>query len=192
MKITGTGFLKDSTVKVGGAATEVDVVGETEITAKTPAQQPGTTRDRHRGGVSSGSSVDYTYVTPPTVTSVTPAEGSTAGGTTIKIKGTGFTEPATVKIGNETTEVTVVSTTEITAKTASVSSAGKDEVIVTDGKGVSSSGIDYTYITPPTVTTVDPAEGSTIGGTTVIINGTGFSKARPSRSAEPRPGRHRL
>ncbi len=177
VKITGTGFLKGATVAIGGAATSVVVVGETEITAKTPAHAAGAVPVVvTEGGVSSGSSVEYTYVTPPTVTSVTPAEGSTAGGATLKIKGTGFTEPATVKIGNETTEVTVVSTTEITAKTASVSSAGKDEVIVTDGKGVSSSGIDYTYITPPTVTKVEPAEGTTLGGTTVKIKGTGFLK----------------
>ena len=177
VKITGTGFLKGATVAIGGAATSVVVVGETEITAKTPAHAAGSVPVVvTEGGVSSGSSVEYTYVTPPTVTSVTPAEGSTAGGATLKIKGTGFTEPATVKIGNETTEVTVVSTTEITAKTASVSSAGKDEVIVTDGKGVSVSGIDYTYITPPTVTKVEPAEGTTLGGTTVKIKGTGFLK----------------
>ena len=78
-------------------------------------------------------------MTPPTVTSVTPTQGSTLGGTAVKIKGTGFVEGAKVKIGAEATSVVVVSATEITAKTAA-GSAGKDEVVVVDEKGTSSSG----------------------------------------------------
>ena len=40
-------------------------------------------------------------MTPPTVTSSRPKEGTTAGGTTVKIKGTGFVKGAKVKIGSE-------------------------------------------------------------------------------------------
>ena len=54
----------------------------------------------------------------PIVESITPTQGPTAGGTSVKIKGKGFVSPATVKIGSAATSVTVVSETEITAKTA--------------------------------------------------------------------------
>ena len=80
------------------------------------------------------------------MTSITPAEGSTAGGTAVKIKGTGFQAGSKVKIGSEATEPTVVSETEMTAKTASASGAGKDEVIVCDADGTSTKGPEFTYI----------------------------------------------
>ncbi|MGA2455362.1 MAG: IPT/TIG domain-containing protein, partial [Solirubrobacteraceae bacterium] len=175
--IKGTGFLSGSTVTIGAAATSVVVVSEKEITAKTAAGAAG--KDEvvvsYANGVASTGGPDYTYVTPPSVTSVTPAEGSTLGGTSLKIKGTGFVEGATVKIGSETTGVTVVSSTEITATTAATA-AGKDEVVVTDEKGVSSGGSSFTYVAPPKVTSVEPSAGSTAGGTAVKIKGSGFLK----------------
>jgi hypothetical protein len=129
---------------------------------------------------SDGTSTDgptYTYVAPPppTVSSISPAEGSTHGGTAITIKGTGFLGGATVTIHNKATAVTVRSSTEITAKTASAP-AGTDEVIVTDSDGTSSKGPTYTYVAPPppTVTSISPAEGTIHGGTGITIKGTGF------------------
>ncbi len=117
--------------------------------------------------------------TPPppvlTVSSVSPAAGSTRGGTSVVIKGTGFVKGATVKIGSKASSVTVHSETEITAVTPSAS-AGSDEVVVTDEHGTSSGGPKYTYVAPPVpaVTSVSPAEGSTHGGAAVTIKGSGF------------------
>jgi hypothetical protein len=110
---------------------------------------------------------------PPTVTSITPSQGPTAGGTPVTIKGTGFVTGAKVKIGNEATPVAVVNETEITATTAATG-AGADEVVVEDANGKSTSGIKYTYIPPPTVTSITPSQGPTAGGTPVKIKGTGF------------------
>ena len=86
---------------------------------------------------------------------------------------------AKVKIGSEATSVTVVSATEMTAKTGA-HAAGKVEAVVTKGEVSSSSGVDYTYFTPPTVTSISPKEGTTAGGTTVKIKGTGFPGGRES------------
>jgi hypothetical protein len=175
--IKGTGFVKGATVTIGAAATSVVVVSETEITAKTAAHAAGKAPVVvAESGLSSGSGVEYTFVAPPTVASVSPAEGSTAGGTTIKVIGTGFTEKAKVKVGSaEATEVVVVSATEITAKTPA-GAAGKAEVVVVDSKGTSSGGGSFTYVKPPTVTSISPEEGTTLGGTAVKVKGTGFVK----------------
>jgi hypothetical protein len=175
--IKGTGFVKTPTVTIGKAATSVVWLSETELTAKTAAGAAGADEVivTNPNGVASTGGASFTYVTPPTVTSVTPAEGTTLGGTAVKIKGTGFTEHAKVKIGAETTGVTVVSATEITATTAA-GTAGKQEVVVTDEKGVSSGGASFTYVAPPVVSSITPVEGSTAGGTAVKIKGTGFLK----------------
>ena len=55
-------------------------------------------------------------------------------------------------IGAAATSVTVVSETEITAKTAA-GSAGPQEVVVTDVGGPSTGGPKYTYVAVPTVAT---------------------------------------
>ena len=174
--ITGTGFLTGAKVKIGSEATEVDVKGETEITAKTAATSVG--KDEvivTVGEISSTAGVDFTYLAAPKVSGVSPTEGSTAGGASVKVTGTGFVSGAKVTIGGEASSVVVVSATEITAKTAA-HAAGKAEVVVTDADGTSSGGPDYTFVTPPTVTSLSPAEGTTAGGTTVKIKGTGFVK----------------
>jgi hypothetical protein len=174
VKIKGTGFRESSTVTIGGKATAVSVLSETEISAKTPAESAG--KDEVVVTDSYGSSTagpGFTYVAPPKVTSVAPSEGSTVGGTSVVIKGTGFLKGSTVTVGAAATSVVVVSETEVTAKTAA-GSAGKDEVVVTDVGGASTAGPKFTYVTPPKVSSVEPATGSTLGGTAVVIKGTGF------------------
>jgi hypothetical protein len=177
VKITGTGFTSGSTVKIGSEATEVEYKSATELKAKTAATAAG--KDEvvvTTGEISSSGGVDFTYLAAPHVTSVSPAEGSTAGGTAIVLKGTDFVSGAKVRLaGEEATSVVVVSATEITAKTPA-GSAAKDEVVVVDADGTSSAGAGFTYITPPTVTAVSPKEGTTAGGTTVKLTGTGFVK----------------
>ena len=60
----------------------------------------------------------FSYIGAPTVTSVTPNNGSTAGGNSVTITGTNFASGAMVTFGgNGATSVVVVSSTSITAKT---------------------------------------------------------------------------
>ena len=178
VKIKGSGFLKGSTVKVGGeSATSVVVVSETEITAKTPAGEAGKAEVVVTDEIGSSSgSTSFTYATPPTVTKVEPAEGSTLGSASVTIKGTGFVKTPTVTIGKAATSVVWVSETELTAKTAA-GVAGKVAVVVTNPNGVASTGgAEYTYVTPPSVTSITPTQGTTLGGTVVKIKGTGFTE----------------
>ncbi len=177
--IKGTGFVAGATVTIGSEATEVNVVSETEITAKTAAHGAGSAevlvKDAN-GTSTAGPSFTYVAPPPPTVTSIEPASGSTAGGTPVTIKGTGFVAGATVTIGSEATEVHVMSETELTAVTAA-NAAGTAEVVVTDTNGTSTGGPSFTYVAPPpppTVTSIEPPSGSTAGGTPVTIKGTGF------------------
>ena len=182
VKIKGTGFLKGSTVTIGAAATSVEVKSETEISATTAAGGEGekevvvTDVDG-----SSRSGPKFAYVTPPTVTSVSPAEGSTLGGSEVVIKGTGFVAGSAVTVGGKATVLEVVSPTELKARTAAAA-AGKDEVVVILPDGVAStSATEFTYVAPPTVTSISPAEGSSEGETAVEITGTGFIKGSTLR-----------
>ncbi|MGZ7039463.1 MAG: IPT/TIG domain-containing protein, partial [Thermoanaerobaculia bacterium] len=99
--------------------------------------------------------------TAPTITSVSPATGSTAGGTTITIKGTNFATGATEKIGKlDALNVNVVDATTITAKTPlgpTSELAGQPlDVTVTNADGQSATKTQaFSYVVPaPSITTM--------------------------------------
>jgi hypothetical protein len=172
--ITGSGFVSPATVAIGSAASAVEVISETEIKATTAATTVGPAEVvvSDASGTSNGGP-KYTYIAPPpSVESITPNQGPTAGGTPVTIKGKGFLEGSTVTIGGAASEVKVVNEEEITAKTPVGS--GAPEVIVTDTGGSSTLGPTYIFIAPPSVESITPNQGPTVGGTPVTITGSGF------------------
>ena len=150
MTITGTNFVSGATVTFGSnAATNVVVVSSTSITATTPAGSGGTVTVTvtNPGGLIGSLANGFTYIGTPTVTSVSPNNGPTGGGTAVTITGTNFVSGATVTFGsNAATNVVVVSTTSITATTPA-GSAGPVTVTVTNPGGLSgnlANGFTYT------------------------------------------------
>ncbi|OYV03817.1 MAG: hypothetical protein CFE26_20170, partial [Verrucomicrobiales bacterium VVV1] len=149
--ITGTNLTGATAVTFGGAlALGITVVNSTTITATTP---PGTAGSASvivtTGGVSNAANSLYTYVTPaPTVTSVSPSSGTTAGGTSVTITGTNFSGATAVTFGgNLATGVTVVNATTITATTPA-RAAGAASVVVTTPGGSNVANSLYTYVSP--------------------------------------------
>ena len=145
--ITGTNFAAGATVKFGTtAATNVVVVSATQITATTPAGSAGAVTVTVTVSGQSGSLANgFTYVAQPTVSSVSPSSGSTAGGTAVTITGTNFVAGATVTFGSTAaTNVVVVSATQITATTPA-GSAGAVTVTVTVSGQSGSLSSGYTY-----------------------------------------------
>ena len=116
--------------------------------------------------------------TPPTVTSLSPSTGSTAGGTTVTIDGADFTSDATVDFGsgNPATNVVVnAAGTEITC-TSPAGTGVADVTVTTDGGASATSSADqFTYIAMPTVAGISPTAGPAAGGTSVTITGAGFT-----------------
>jgi hypothetical protein len=176
--ITGTRFIAGATVTFGTtAATNVVVVSATQITATTPAETAGavTVTVTDAGGQSGSLTNGFTYGAP-TVSSVSPNTGSTAGGTAVTITGTNFASGATVTFGGTAaTSVVVVSATKITATTPA-GVTGAITVTVTNPGGQSGSLTNgFTYAIFPTVSSVAPNSGPIAGGTPLTITGTNFS-----------------
>ena len=190
--ITGTGFLTGATVSLGGtAATGVTVVNATSITANTPPHAAGAVAVMVTNADSQSATMNsaYTYVAPPppppipapTVTSISPTSGSTNGGNTVTITGTGFLSGATVKLGGTSSAAVVLVSSTTIAAIAPAHTAGAVSVVVTntDNKTGTKSAA-YTYTAPttpnpaPTVASITPNSGVTTGGTAVTISGTGF------------------
>ncbi|MCJ8055281.1 putative Ig domain-containing protein [Shinella curvata] len=185
--ITGTGFSganATGAVKFGATNATYTINSDTQITATSPANSAGTydITVTTPGGTSATSAADqYTYVSAPTVTSVSPTAGPTWGGTSVTITGTGFTNATAVTFGSTAASgFTVISATTITATAPAGTGTVDIRVTTVGGTSATSAADQYTYVSAPTVSSVSPTAGPTGGGTTVIITGTGFAAANPT------------
>ncbi|MCL4849237.1 MAG: IPT/TIG domain-containing protein [Acidobacteria bacterium] len=122
--ITGANFVAGATVRFGTTtvpASSVTVLDPTTIVTVTPARSAGTVSVRvtNPNGQYATLTNAFTYVSgAPTISGVTPARGSWHGGTTLTITGTNFVGGMTVTVGGTpATNVTVLSTTTLTALT---------------------------------------------------------------------------
>jgi trimeric autotransporter adhesin len=118
-----------------------------------------------------GTGIDGTFKTlpnPPTVSNVSPNAGPTAGGTSVTITGTNFSEATAVEFGSASAmSFKVVSPTSITA----VSPAGTSTVDVTvstpGGTSATGSADKFSYVVAPTVVT---EKASSVAQTTATLN----------------------
>ena len=99
--IRGSNFQSGVTVAINGSLAAVTLVDSTRLNVVTPAGIAGgpyTVDITNPGGnlLSVASAFSYASAADPIVTSVSPSAGSTAGGQTIQILGSGFTAAMTV------------------------------------------------------------------------------------------------
>ncbi|HPI04043.1 MAG TPA: IPT/TIG domain-containing protein, partial [Candidatus Goldiibacteriota bacterium] len=91
-------------------------------------------------------------ISEPAITDISPATGSTAGGTAVTITGTEFATGATVTFGGvSATDIVVVSATEITCVTPAGTAGAVDVVITNTDTGTVTSTGGFTYIAPSIV-----------------------------------------
>lgn len=178
--VMGTGFSGTTRVDFGGAtATSFTVNSDTQITAIAPVGSGTVDVTVFSGGTTSATVAadQFTYLAPPTVTSISPTAGPTLGGTTVTIIGTNLAGATAVKFGAvNATGITVNSATSMTARSPA-GAAGTVDVTVTTpgGTSVTSAADQFTYLTPPTITSISPTFGPPAGGTIVTITGTDFT-----------------
>ncbi len=176
--ITGTNFVAGATVTFGGTvATNVAVVSGTQITATTPAGSTGAVMVTvtNSNGLSGSLASGFAYLAPPTVGGVSPNTGSMTGGTAVTISGTNFAAGATVTFGGTAaTNIAVVNSTTITARTPAGSVGAATVTVIVGGQSGSLTN-GFTYAVLPTVSGVSPSSGPVAGGTAVTITGTNFA-----------------
>lgn len=172
-------------IEIGGQKlTDIKIINSTTITAVTTPNTVGTKDvtliDPNNQTVSLPNA--FTFVGPPVINSINPSSIDKVGGATVTISGSGFQETPTVKFGGiDAITVTFIDQNTITAVAPANSVGYVDLVVINpdDQETVLENGIFYTE-SPPTVTTVTPNSGPTVGGTDVTITGTNFLKTEPS------------
>jgi hypothetical protein len=113
----------------------------------------------------------------PAVTGVSPAAGALAGGAGITVTGANFTPDATVSFGTiAAVNVSVDSSTSITATVPAATVPAQVDVTVTESAGTSatSPADQFFYEDCPSVTSVSPSTAWVTGGSQVTVAGTNF------------------
>lgn len=188
--ITGTGFVDGVTVEFGTgdarrAARSVVVVSPTKITAVTPAHPADdvtvTVVNPDRGTASLPSGYTYSPSAAPSITSIDPANGSSLGGTSITMLGSGFATGAVVRFGDLASAGVDAPAAVIDGGRLTVTSpphpSGAVDVRVVNPDGAVSPPTTYTFhaAPAPTIASVSPGTGPTAGGTLLTVSGTGFA-----------------
>jgi primosomal replication protein N len=174
VEVRGTDFTGSTGVTFGGlAGTAFSVQNQTRINVTTPAgvgqvdvvvQHPG-------GDATLTNGFAYT----PTIASTTPGTGAQAGGESVTITGTGFTDATEVLFGTTpAASFTVQNATTINATTPA--GVGQVDVVVQHPGGDVTLTNAFAYT--PTIASVNPTSGSEAGGDLVTITGTGFIDAQ--------------
>ncbi|MFN8508735.1 MAG: IPT/TIG domain-containing protein, partial [Dehalococcoidia bacterium] len=186
--LTGWGLTGASQVlfgcSTGTFGTNINVLSDTSLTVETPTggmpMCRGAVFVRTASAITALGDASFGFYFSPTVTNVSPATGSSAGGTLVTITGTNLAAVMNVTFGGALgTGVGVNSDTEITV-TAPAHAAGVVDVIVTTPGGASATGpaAQFTYTQGgPVVSQIWTRGGPVGGGTSVGIYGTGLSSA---------------
>jgi hypothetical protein len=138
--VTGTGFDRVAAVLLAGTpATSFTRVSSTRLTVVLPphAEAVGNVLVQTPGGTSASAVTNvFTYQNPPVVTSVAPASGLLAGGTTVTLTGTSFQNASAVLFdGVPAKSFTRVSATKLTAVVPARTVTGDVSVRVTTPAG---------------------------------------------------------
>lgn len=137
--ITGTNLATTTGVTVGGVtATDLDVVGDTSVTAVVPdSLDPGTydvAVTTEGGTATADDAFEVTESDAPTVTDLDPDSGT--AGTSVVITGTNFVDVTAVTFGGVDAEsYTVDSDTQITAVAPEGMASGEVDVVVSTEVG---------------------------------------------------------
>jgi predicted cupin superfamily sugar epimerase len=174
--IAGSGFGGPGTTVTIGGITVAHGGSPTELTVTTPPHPAGSVDIvvTNPDGQQATSTNAFTYRDGPTISAVAPNQGPTAGGTTVKVSGTGFDLGTTITFDGTAATFVSGSSTGYTVR-APAHAAGSVDVVATNGDGQQATLTDgFTYQAAPKIETVSPATGTTLGGTAVTITGTGF------------------
>ncbi len=117
---------------------------------------------------------------PPTITSVSPSRGEVNEGATVTIEGTKLKDPERVMFGTERARVLTDSEDSMTVEAPSHEPGTVDVSLVSfEGLHSSTSASDHFeyFALAPSVSSVEPAEGPSTGGSIVTIEGVNLEEA---------------
>ncbi|MDF2255653.1 IPT/TIG domain-containing protein [Streptomyces ferralitis] len=148
--LTGSHLIEATAVRFGAtSAASFTAVSDTRLTAQAPPGSAGSTRITVTTAGGTSNPIPYGYLVAPTLSAVSPTQGSLAGGDSATLTGTNLTQTTAVLFGAVRAAFTVVSDTHIVA-TAPSGTAGPVGVSVVTPGGTSPA-VAYARVAPPTI-----------------------------------------
>ena len=190
--LQGRFFQDGARVWFGGVPADCTFLSEERLRCITPASGTAGLVDvtvvnpDDRAGLAPAA---FHYIGPPEITEVRPAQGSVDGGDIVQVRGIYLQDaqtvtfdglPATIVDSRDEDGDGIIDAVEVITP---AHPQGRVDVRLTRWDGESDTevgGFDY-VIPPPQVSQLDPSDGGTWGGTTVIIHGRWF---RPGLQVE--------
>ncbi len=185
-------------VTFDGAAAAITSTTSTSVTVTAPAHAAGSVAVALTAPSGQDSlAAAFTYHAPPTLTSLSPASGTTSGGTSVTLTGTNLSGTTAVTFDGVAATVGSATATTVTVTTPAHAAAAVDVVATTPGGtatlassftfqasgggggggGSSSSSSSSAGGSLQEITEVRPAFGPVSGGNLVAIIGYGFTGA---------------
>ena len=167
----------------GGASLLVDVdTYPRDYLVLTPGAASGLWSFSFYGCVTGSCSGNYTRdlitinvtLGAPSVTGLSPASGTAAGGTSVTISGNNLSGATDVRFGGNSATAFAVNGSQITATAPAGSGTVHVTVTTAGGTSPTSAASQYSYVDPPSITSISPNSGGIAGGTTVVISGSNF------------------
>lgn len=181
--VTGTNFGGATAVVFGSVNAVFLVTDGSHIAATSPAEAAGLVDVRvttPSGQSPIGVADRFTFVTPaPVVTSVNPSSATTAGGVPVTITGITFTGTTSVVFGAVSVAFNLISDTVILVTSPAGAVSTVDVRVTTPaGQSAITAADHFTFVTPaPTITSVSPSSGTTLGGTAITVIGLNLTGA---------------
>lgn len=163
----------------GVPASNVVVLSDTTLTCTSPAGPPGqlvtvAVVNNNGKAVYSGS---FFYQALPTLASLSPVSGDDLGGTSIQVRGSGFLS-GTNEIffgAKRATSVSVLNDTLLTCRTPSGAAGTSVTVTLRNANGEAALASAYFYESDLGITVLQPASGTSLGGSAIVLTGTSFT-----------------
>jgi hypothetical protein len=183
MTIQGTGFRDGLRIVVGATiytdGIDCDVLDENTIVLATTAQEPG----EHDvvvidpSGGEGRAVAGFRARSVPVIASVLPRGGDANGGTEVVLAGSGFMDGAAVRIDGVDQGVVTVEGDGTARFTTLGAAPGGPFTLELENPDGSVTAQSFVYVTQvdPEVTGVSPTSGSSGGGTTLTLTGSGFT-----------------
>ncbi|XP_021354106.1 fibrocystin-L-like [Mizuhopecten yessoensis] len=179
LTITGKrmgGSTSDVSVTIGGEVCTVTAATTTAVEctiSDVPVGAQPLVLDVAQKGRAMHDPSPVTVTSQAVITSVSPAAGSTNGGTDVTITGNGFDQGSSVTIDGASCPVTSVSLSQIVFTTAAHGAAIDRDLLVTSGSTTyTAEKFDFTVAATPVISSVSPTSGSS--GDPVTLSGTNF------------------
>jgi IPT/TIG domain/Tyrosine-protein kinase ephrin type A/B receptor-like len=170
--VQGTNFGVSPVCTIGGSSATILSSSHTQIQIVAPPGQ-GTVLQIQvtAGGQVSNADKTYNYL-PPSITTVSPASGNTAGGSNVTLLGTNFGLSGTVEIGAANCPITFHNHSFVICTLPAGQGTGLSARIIVSGQSdTKTTAFSYNG---PTLTSVSPLTAGTSSGSILTLRGDNF------------------